>query len=601
MIDEEVRAGNMGASVPGVACWSWDAATDRLRWSPSNSSPCGLNPPPATLHALLNRLPPPDAERVHTAFALLAGVGQSFIEDTTIIGEDEAEHCCSFRAGAPLGPGKEVRRGVFDGLLIELSGSGPMAEVGAESVRGQHQEQQALLRAFYERSPLYKGVTEPAEGDVFHVYDNPAAERFFGVRNTAGKWAIADMHGEPAVVERWLEAYRESEARNEPVHFEHPFTQTDGSAGWLSVTISPLGQGSYGRRRFCYVAEDASNRLQIERALRASEARYRALFDAAPVGLAEVGPDGRWLRVNPALVSIVGYPEHELLDRTFQDITHPDDLAVDLGQVDRMASGEIDTYAIEKRYVRKDGIVVWVHLTVAGIRKASGGIDYFVSAVEDISARKRAEEQIRLLMREVNHRSKNMLSVVHAVARQTALRSPEDFLPRFEQRIQALSASQDLLVRNDWQNVLIEELARIQLAHFADLIGHRILLDGPMLAITAASAQSLGMAFHELATNAGKYGALSNGVGRVHLRWGVERAATGAGAKFFASWSESGGPPVKHPARQGFGTVVIDQMVRIGLSGEVEVAFDPDGFRWELTCPAGRVLDPGRLTADLGG
>jgi two-component sensor histidine kinase len=126
-------------------------------------------------------------------------------------------------------------------------------------------------------------------------------------------------------------------------------------------------------------------------------------------------------------------------------------------------------------------------------------------------------------MREVNHRAKNMLSVVDSIAHQTAVRSPEDFIARFSERIQALSAHQDLLVRNKWMGVGIADLVRAQLAHFADLISSRIAAKGPTLRLRAASAQAIGLALHELATNAGKYGALSTEKGRVDVFWANPR------------------------------------------------------------------------------
>ena len=146
-------------------------------------------------------------------------------------------------------------------------------------------------------------------------------------------------------------------------------------------------------------------------------------------------------------------------------------------------------------------------------------------------------------MREMNHRAKNMLSVVDAIAHQTATRSPEDFVNRFSERIQALSANQDLLLRTEWKGVDIKGLVHAQLAHFADLIGSRISADGPALRLKSASAQAVGLALHELATNAGKYGALSTETGRVDIGWQA------GGGVFTMSWSESGGPPERHDVR----------------------------------------------------
>src|SRR5262249_25898467 len=152
------------------------------------------------------------------------------------------------------------------------------------------------------------------------------------------------------------------------------------------------------------------------------------------------------------------------------------------------------------------------------------------------------------------HRAKNMLSVVDAIAHQTAARSPEDFVERFSERVQALSANQDLLVRNEWNGVDIADLVRAQLAHFADLIGFRIAVQGPNLRLTPAAAQPIGLAPHELATNAGKYGALSTFNGHVAVGGGTD------GLTFTMSWTERGGPPVSAPGPRGFGTIVMEAM-----------------------------------------
>ncbi|HZV53297.1 MAG TPA: PAS domain S-box protein [Rhodocyclaceae bacterium] len=134
---------------------------------------------------------------------------------------------------------------------------------------------------------------------------------------------------------------------------------------------------------------------KLHRALRSSEVRFEATFDQAAVGIALVAPDRRWLRVNRKLCTIVGYSEEELLARSFQDIIHPDDLNADLAFVQRMLAKEIDTYSMEMRYFRKDGSIVWVNVTVALTSQPDGTPDYFISAVEEISARKAAEVALR--------------------------------------------------------------------------------------------------------------------------------------------------------------------------------------------------------------
>jgi len=141
--------------------------------------------------------------------------------------------------------------------------------------------------------------------------------------------------------------------------------------------------------------ESLSESQKYIEAPRDSEARFRAIFENAAVGIARVAPDGRWLEVNQRLCDIIGYNREELMTKTFADITHQDDLEQDLGALRRMLAGEVETYFREKRYYRKDGSVVWVNLTVSLVRKPDGAPDYFISLIEDISARKLAEEKLR--------------------------------------------------------------------------------------------------------------------------------------------------------------------------------------------------------------
>lgn len=133
---------------------------------------------------------------------------------------------------------------------------------------------------------------------------------------------------------------------------------------------------------------------RLQQARRRSESRFEATFEQAAMGIALVATDGRWLRVNRRLCEILGYRQDELLAMTFQDITHPDDLNADQAQMRRMLTGEIPHYGLEKRYLRQDGSLLWVHLNVALVRKPDGAPDYFISVVEDITSRKEAEAHL---------------------------------------------------------------------------------------------------------------------------------------------------------------------------------------------------------------
>ena len=148
-----------------------------------------------------------------------------------------------------------------------------------------------------------------------------------------------------------------------------------------------------------------------------------------------------------------------------------------------------------------------------------------------------------------------------------------------------------MLIRNEWNGVEIKDLVCAQLAHFADLIGRRINLQGPMLRLNPASAQSIGLVLHELATNAGKYGALATDTGRVDIGWGID------GGTLAMSWTERDGPPVSLPKRRGFGTIVTEAIAARSMDGAVKLDYAPSGLTWRLTCPAANALEPGERTA----
>ncbi|WP_431271056.1 PAS domain S-box protein [Dankookia sp. P2] len=177
------------------------------------------------------------------------------------------------------------------------------------------------------------------------------------------------------------------EAPSIEVHYQ----RGDGTRAWMRIMGRPVRDAD-GRLVGGVVAlVDVDGERRAREALAASEAEFRGTFEQAAVGIAHVGLDGSWLRVNDRFCAIAGHPRDAMLALTFQDITHPDDLAGDLAQVEALLAGTLDTYAMEKRYIRADGAAVWVNLTVALQRDAAGRPDRFISVIEDISARKAAE------------------------------------------------------------------------------------------------------------------------------------------------------------------------------------------------------------------
>jgi PAS domain S-box-containing protein len=334
----------------------------------------------------------------------------------------------------------------------------------------------------------------------------------------------------------------------------------------------------------------ADRRRAAEKDLQTSRDQLQLSFDATRLGWWQVDPCRSTALVDARFKEIFDLTADEIPMEDIVERVHPDDR--ERFRANREAAldpANLKPYLHhEYRVRRRDGTVRWVEGNGLAHFEGSGPerrVVSFGGTIQDITERKELEEKEHLLMREINHRAKNMLSVVDSIAHQTAARSPEDFIERFSERIQALSANQDLLVRNEWQGVDVGDLVRAQLAHFADLVGSRITVHGPRLRLNPASAQAIGLALHELATNAGKYGALSTDKGRVDIVWGT------IGDTLTMSWTERAGPPVSAPQQHGFGSTVIEAMAERSVGGEVRLDYAPSGLAWRLTCPAGNALE----------
>ena len=178
---------------------------------------------------------------------------------------------------------------------------------------------------------------------------------------------------------------------------EKRFVRPDGSVVWALANLTFLRDETGRPLSWVGQFQDITARRSTEEALRDAEERFRLAFDHAPIGIALVAPDGRWLRVNGTLCEMLGYPAEELLATSFQAITHPDDLDADLDYVRAMLAGEIRTYEMEKRYFHADGSMVWILLSVSLVRDDGGRPLYFISQIQDIGERKRAHTELQRL------------------------------------------------------------------------------------------------------------------------------------------------------------------------------------------------------------
>ncbi|MEZ5891230.1 MAG: HWE histidine kinase domain-containing protein [Xanthobacteraceae bacterium] len=245
----------------------------------------------------------------------------------------------------------------------------------------------------------------------------------------------------------------------------------------------------------------------------------------------------------------------------------------------------------------------WYDLHVEPLPDDKGNIIGVTCALFDITDRKTSEGHLRLLMRELTHRSKNLLAVIQSMARQTARHAGtiDSFLETFGDRLQALATSHDLLVQEGWYGASLQDLTRRQLAKYLDGAASRVTVSGPAILLKPAAAQSVGLALHELAMNAERFGALSVPKGRVEVVWrklpssetvendGAEKdGAEKEGVEIV--WAEIGGPDVTAPSRRGFGSLVVEKNLSRALDADVALTFEPTGVRCRMLIPATHLL-----------
>jgi PAS domain S-box-containing protein len=320
-------------------------------------------------------------------------------------------------------------------------------------------------------------------------------------------------------------------------------------------------------------------------ALAASEADFRATFEDSPVALVQSDPaTGRFVRANAAFSALTGLSEAELLGgMSAADLTHPEDRAADAVRF-RATVTTGARHTIEKRYVLRDGRVIWVQVSSGLIRDSAGRALRTIASVQDVTARKQAEERLLLLAREVDHRAKNVMAVVQAALRLAPRSDPEAFVRAVEGRIAALARAQVVLSEANWRGAELRLLAEGALAAFATQGGTR--LSGPPVLLAAVAVQPISLALHELATNASKYGALSVPDGQVDLSWDLDEAA----GVLALRWAETGGPPAAAPARRGFGSRVVDATMQDQLGGRVERRWEATGLTCTITLPVARAV-----------
>ena len=320
-----------------------------------------------------------------------------------------------------------------------------------------------------------------------------------------------------------------------------------------------------------------------------AEKHLSAIVEASDDAIVSKDLNGVITSWNQGAEHAFGYAAREVIGKPVTIVIPPDRHDEEPEILQRIRRGErVEHYETVRQ--RKDGSLLDVSLSISPLKDASGRVIGASKIARDITQRKLAEAQQELLAREIHHRTKNLFAVVHAVVSRSfaGKQSVEDAQSAVLGRLHALAETHTMLMDKDWQGADLADVVRTEMSPYAG----RVTIEGPSLILKAKTAQNFVLAVHELATNAAKYGALSNAAGRVDISWSRGHA-NGSGVLIFR-WQERGGPPVAPPARKGFGSAVLEHVMAEYFDPPPRIDFKAGGVTYELTGP----LDA--LTTDEG-
>ena len=441
------------------------------------------------------------------------------------------------------------------------------------------QENEQQFHSMIEALPAAVYTTD-AQGYV--TFYNQAAAELAGRKPEIGidqwcvTWRLFQPDGSPLPLEQCPMAIALKERR--PIRGEELIAERpDGGRARLMPFPTPLFDNDGRLTGGINMLVDITERHASE----AENARLAAIVRSSEDAIISTTVDGTITYWSSGATKLYGYDEKEMVGQSIMSIIPPDVHDEERLVQDRVLRGEhIENYETDR--LTKDGRRVTISLNVSPVRDKTGNSIGIARVGRDVTERKAAERVQSLLMGELNHRVKNTLATVQAIANQSIrlAKDPEVFARSFGGRLQALARAHTLLTDNSWQGTDLLVLVRDQLL-LGDADHKQINYSGPSVSLDAQTALHLALVLHELGTNARKYGSLSSANGQLGISWTVKNEEN---RKLYFHWKERGGPPVSVPSRQGFGTTLIERSL-LAHGGKVLIEFAGDGLSCEIVLP----------------
>jgi PAS domain S-box-containing protein len=452
-----------------------------------------------------------------------------------------------------------------------------------ESVQLAARDGEARMRALLRSASDYAIIETDPDGRI--SFWNNGAEALLGWKQEEALGANAAMIFTPEDREAGApERERQDASASGRSDTERWHIRKDGSRFYAHERV--IASKNEEQQRFLKVLRNRSAEHANKVARDAGEEQMRLILDSATdYAIFTLDREGIITSWNSGGERLVGYEDSEIIGKDARIVFTPEDREKGEPEKEIFKAYKDGRAENERWHMRKDGSRFWGSGLMLPLR--APGTPGFLKIMRDETARHQADEMNRLLVRELSHRVKNTLALVQAIVRETLRGRIEEKEVReaLDSRLAALARSHDILARESWEGAHLVEVIRQSLTPFVahDKFEDRVVLEGEDVRLPPPTTLSLGMGFHELATNAAKYGALSGSDGKVTIRWSQTRSDDGGSLRL--TWEEQNGPPVTPPKRKGFGSRLIERALAYEMNGMVKLDYAPNGLRFAISIP----------------